>query len=300
MSPPEATDPATRSRAGEDTALLATQDEAPQSKVAQIGVILAACLAYIILSSCLINYNKFLMHSDYFPYSMALTALHMFTSTTMCSLVYLIGGQKWLPGMATVKLSPDGYMKKLIPLSIFFAASICLSNEAYIYCSVPFLQMCKELNVVMVYFVGLALAVERFNVQTTTVLFIIMCGCCMSIHGEMRFSATGFLLQLTAQSAEVLKIIMQQKIMQAEDAQQKAAAKSDLTEKKLQEAEAKVKQTGEKLEQALKKEADTDSQLQEAHRQASLEALQHKEDLWVVVKTQKCSRKTCQRLRLMH
>jgi len=215
MSPPEATDPATRSRAGEDTALLATpQDEAPQSKAAQMGVILAACLAYICLSSCLINYNKFLMHSDYFPYSMALTALHMFISTTMCSIVYLIGGQKWLPGMAVVKASPDGYMKKLIPLSIFFAASICLSNEAYIYCSVPFLQMCKELNVVMVYFVGLALAVERFNVQTTTVLFIIMCGCCMSIHGEMRFSLTGFLIQLSGQSAEVLKIIMQQKIMQ--------------------------------------------------------------------------------------
>merc|ERR1719218_313408 len=72
---------------------------------------------------------------------------------------------------------------------------------------------------------------------------------------------------------------MQQKIMQAEEAQKKAADQNEQTAKKLAEAEAKVTETGKKLEDALKKEADTDSELKEAHRQASLEALQHKEDL---------------------
>ena len=42
----------------------------------------------------------------------------------------------------------------------------------YLYCSVPFLQMCKELNVVMVYVVGLVLMVEKFNVPAHFVLWV--------------------------------------------------------------------------------------------------------------------------------
>jgi hypothetical protein len=183
-------------------------------KVGEAFKIALACLAYIVLSASLINYNKFLMHADYFPYSIALTAWHMCVSSGMSLLVYACFGKSLLPGMAYVEEDKAGFVKKVIPLSLCFAISICLSNEAYLYCSVPFLQMCKELNVVMVYFVGLALAVERFSVQTATVLLIIMMGCCMSIHGEMKFSKAGFMFQLCAQFAEVIKIIIQQKIMQ--------------------------------------------------------------------------------------
>merc|ERR1719405_264848 len=180
----------------------------------QVAYVVASCLAYITLSSSLINYNKFLMHEDYFPYSVALTSLHMTGSFVLSGLLYLVMGDKWFPSAPAVEEDKAGFVKKVIPLSLCFAISICLSNEAYLYCSVPFLQMCKELNVVMVYFVGLALAVERFNVQTATILLIIMMGCCMSIHGEMKFSKAGFMFQLCAQFAEVIKIIIQQKIMQ--------------------------------------------------------------------------------------
>merc|ERR1719460_1291514 len=180
----------------------------------QVIYVIVSCFAYIMLSSSLINYNKFLMHEDYFPYSVALTSLHMTGSFVLSSLLYLIMGDRWFPSAQAVKEQGTPFLKKLVPLSVFFALSICLSNEAYLYCSVPFLQMCKELNVVMVYFVGLALAVERFNVQQATILLVIMMGCCMSIHGEMKFSKTGFVFQICAQFAEVIKIITQQKIMQ--------------------------------------------------------------------------------------
>ena len=35
----------------------------------EVIYVVLSCLAYIALSSSLINYNKFLMHADYFPYS---------------------------------------------------------------------------------------------------------------------------------------------------------------------------------------------------------------------------------------
>jgi len=180
----------------------------------QVAYVVASCLAYITLSSSLINYNKFLMHEDYFPYSVALTSLHMTGSFVLSGLLYLIMGDKWFPSAPAVKEQGFSLVKKFIPLSIFFAVSICLSNEAYLYCSVPFLQMCKELNVVMVYVVGLVLLVERFNLQQSTILFVIMIGCCMSIHGEMRFSQFGFMCQIAGQTAEVCKIVLQQQIMQ--------------------------------------------------------------------------------------
>merc|ERR1719263_1484586 len=41
-----------------------------------------------------------------------------------------------------------------------------------------------------------------------------MIGCCMSIHGEMRFSQFGFMCQIAGQTAEVCKIVLQQQIMQ--------------------------------------------------------------------------------------
>jgi len=182
--------------------------------LSQVMYVVFSCFAYIGLSSCLINYNKFLMHEDYFPYSVALTSFHMVGSFVLSALIYAVAGASCFPSLAMVKQEGMPLFKKLVPLSFAFAISICLSNEAYLYCSVPFLQMCKELNVVMVYVFGLVLMVEKFNLQNSTILFIIFVGCCLSIHGEMRFSKFGFACQMMAQVAEVMKILLQQVIMQ--------------------------------------------------------------------------------------
>ena len=70
------------------------------------------------------------------------------------------------------------------------------------------------MNVVMIYFAGLLLAVEKYNGQTLAILFIVMIGCWMSIHGEMNPSTVGFAIQMISQTSEVIKILIQQMIMQ--------------------------------------------------------------------------------------
>merc|ERR1719161_2848131 len=144
------------------------------------------------------------MHPGRFPHAVPLTAFHMVVSFVLSAIGYAICGKYAYPGMEIVKDNPGDFMRKLTPLSILFAVSICCSNQAYIYCSVPFLQMCKEMNVVMIYLAGLLLAVEKYNGQTLAILFIVMIGCWMSIHGEMNPSGVGF----------TIKIIIQQMIMQ--------------------------------------------------------------------------------------
>jgi len=189
-----------------------TGDSAAQ--VVQPTFIAAICVAYIACSAGLINFNKYTMSKDVFPFSVAMTCLHMTASSLFTLVLYCFTGQKLFPSMALVKENTADIYKKLLPLSVFFALSIWMSNEAYKYCSVPFLQMCKELNVVMVYMVGLLLMVESWNAQTVCILFVIMCGCTLSIHGEMAFNMTGFALQMSGQVCEVLKIILQQMVMQ--------------------------------------------------------------------------------------
>merc|ERR1719487_507687 len=154
------------------------------------------------------------MHPGRFPHAVPLTAFHMVVSMVLSSLGYACFGKSAYPGMDVVRENPRDFMRKLAPLSILFAVSICCSNQAYIYCSVPFLQMCKEMNVVMIYFAGLFLAVEKYNGQTLAILFIVMIGCWMSIHGEMNPSGVGFAIQMISQTSEVVKIIIQQMIMQ--------------------------------------------------------------------------------------
>merc|ERR1719333_1404440 len=202
---------------GERTPLTASDDKATTwttAAVRQAAIIMSTCALYIVLSSCLINYNKFLMHPGRFPHAIPLTAFHMVVSFVMSGLGYACLEKYSYPGMEIVKENPRDFMRKLAPLSILFAVSICCSNQAYIYCSVPFLQMCKEMNVVLIYLAGLLLAVEKYNGQTLAILFIVMIGCWMSIHGEMNPSGDGFAIQMISQTSEVVKIIIQQMIMQ--------------------------------------------------------------------------------------
>merc|ERR1719387_3360696 len=88
------------------------------------------------------------MHPGRFPHAVPLTAFHMVVSFILSAVGYACFGKYAYPGMDIVKDNPRDFMRKLAPLSILFAVSICCSNQAYIYCSVPFLQMCKEMNVV--------------------------------------------------------------------------------------------------------------------------------------------------------
>jgi hypothetical protein len=201
---------------GERTPLTSSENQTSWTTgaVKQAAIIMSTCTLYIVLSSCLINYNKFLMHPGRFPHAVPLTAFHMVVSFVLSAIGYMICGKYAYPGMEIVKDNPEDFMRKLTPLSILFAVSICCSNQAYIYCSVPFLQMCKEMNVVMIYIAGLLLAVEKYNGQTLAILFVVMIGCWMSIHGEMNPSGVGFAIQIISQTSEVVKIIIQQMIMQ--------------------------------------------------------------------------------------
>lgn len=180
-----------------------------------VTVLFLVCM-YIGLSATLINYNKFLMAANVFPFPVALTWLHMSTSLIFSVALYAIFGKTLFPSMDAVCRRPHRYFGKILPIALCFGGSIILSNEAYVYCSVPFLQMCKELNIVLVYFLTLALALDKYNPRTAAILLAIMFGCSMGIEGELNYSRVGFLIQISAQVCEVFRIVVQQSVMQGQ------------------------------------------------------------------------------------
>jgi drug/metabolite transporter (DMT)-like permease len=100
------------------------------------------------------------------------------------------------------------------PLSVAVAGYITLGNQAYLYCSVPFLQMCKQLNPVLVYCVSLLVRIEGWDSYTAALLVVVTMGCLFAINAEINFSALGAAFQLGGQSCNVLKVVAQQHLMQ--------------------------------------------------------------------------------------
>lgn len=170
--------------------------------------------AFVSVSATLINFNKYMMQPTVFPFSVALTWLHMTTSSVFTWALYLITGDKFCPAMKDVQGQLGAIFVKFLPIAMLFAASIVLSNEAYLYASVPFLQMMKEFNVVLVFTVGVIMAAEKFNYNLVSVLAVVVLGCLLSVRGEMKYSRVGFLLQACCQCSEVVKIMMQQVVTQ--------------------------------------------------------------------------------------
>jgi hypothetical protein len=195
-------------------ARIEAQQQAPQrSGLRSAAIVVLLVSAYIGLSSTLINYNKFLMEGV-FPYPVALTWLHMASSFVFSYTLYVLFGRSLFPSMDHVRRRPHKFFGKVLPIALCFGGSVVLSNEAYVYCSVPFLQLCKELNIVLVYVLSLVVGLDRYSGRTFMILLTIMFGCSVGIEGELNFSRTGFGVQLAAQVCEVMRIVIQQYVMQ--------------------------------------------------------------------------------------
>ena len=81
---------------------------------------------------------------------------------------------------------------------MLYAASLWLSNSAYLYLSVSFIQMSKSLMPGLVYFSGILLGTERFSRATTANMALIAFGVAVCAYGEVNLPLKGVAQQLTA------------------------------------------------------------------------------------------------------
>eukprot|EP00392_Amoebophrya_sp_AT5.2_P001518 g1520.t1 len=158
-----------------------------------------ACCSMIGTSAGLISYNKFLIHGP-FPYAIALTWWHMLFCT-----VFSVGTYSVIPkSFTTVQALRNGvplreYAVFLLPVAFCFGLGVVLSNVAYKYAGIPFLQMMKEMNVGIVYVGSLLAGLEQFSGKLLAILAVVLVGSYFSITGEAHFVLLGFVVQFSSQ-----------------------------------------------------------------------------------------------------
>ncbi|CAE7300264.1 unnamed protein product [Symbiodinium sp. CCMP2456] len=159
------------------------------------------------VSAGLITFNKYLMHEGRFPHALHLTAVHM-AMTTMLSVMLYGAAPSIYPSMSKAIENRGLLMRYLVPLGVLFAVALACSNQAYFYSSVAFLQFCKQGNIAFIFFASCLLGLQTFSWQKLMILSIVVTGCCICAHGEIKFQMLGLVFQLSSQVAESSKNLL--------------------------------------------------------------------------------------------
>ncbi|KVI01289.1 probable sugar phosphate/phosphate translocator At5g25400 [Cynara cardunculus var. scolymus] len=160
---------------------------------------------WIFLSFTVIVYNKYILDRKMYnwPYPISLTMIHMgFCSSLAYILVNL------LKVVEPVQMTRDVYLKSVVPIGLLYSLSLWLSNSAYIYLSVSFIQMLKALMPVAVYSIGVLFKKEGFKSQTMTNMLSISFGVAIAAYGEAQFNTWGVTLQLGAVCFEATRLVL--------------------------------------------------------------------------------------------
>jgi drug/metabolite transporter (DMT)-like permease len=147
---------------------------------------------------------------------MVLSASHMFASLVLCTIVLLVR-PSWMDGVAKCQGRMSQLFKYLVPIGVLFAITLYASNRAYLYCSVAFLQIMKEANVVLVFTLSALAGLQAFNRQRCFVIAWIFLGSYLCVFGEQNFVFIGFMLQGVSQLAECMRIVVSELVLTGND-----------------------------------------------------------------------------------
>ncbi|GAB4828293.1 hypothetical protein Ancab_035207 [Ancistrocladus abbreviatus] len=182
------------------------------------GVIRKIILSYtyvaiwIFLSFTVIVYNKYILDRKMYnwPFPVSLTMLHMSFSSLLAFLLI-----KVFRFVEPVQISREVYVSSVVPIGALYSLSLWLSNSAYIYLSVSFIQMLKALMPVAVYSVGVLLKRDPFKADTMANMVSISIGVAIAAYGEAKFDTWGVTLQLGAVAFEATRLVLIQILLTA-------------------------------------------------------------------------------------
>lgn len=166
----------------------------------------------ICISASMIHCNKYLMHADRFPFPIVLVLMHC-VFCSLASVVLLVCRPSLFPSLTCadkkVAIDKEFVMQRALPVALFFSVTLVLGNTAYQYCSVAFLQMMKESNIVTVYVMSVLAGTEILKFKQAVVLIGIFAGTVLTVRGDLNFSAKGFMIQGTCCLCESIKSVVQ-------------------------------------------------------------------------------------------
>ena len=168
---------------------------------------LLSCAFFLCAGPVVIFCNKEIMVEAKFRYPLAVSSLGLISASVITRLLVLLKVVS-LPNAAMV--TPDFYLKKIIPLSLTSAGTIYFGNLAYLYLSVSFIQICKAFGPVITMLFSFYYGVDKPTMLLILSLLLISIGTSIASYGELRFSLVGFVVIMAAQLSEGVKLVLQQ------------------------------------------------------------------------------------------
>uniref|UniRef100_A0A1D1ZGA9 Putative sugar phosphate/phosphate translocator At3g17430 n=1 Tax=Anthurium amnicola TaxID=1678845 RepID=A0A1D1ZGA9_9ARAE len=168
-------------------------------------------LIYILLSSGVILYNKWVLSPKYFnfPFPITLTMIHMGFSGAVAFFLVRI-----FKVVAPVKMTFQIYATCVIPISAFFASSLWFGNTAYLHISVAFIQMLKALMPVATFLMSVICGTDKPRCDLFLNMVLVSVGVVVSSYGEIHFNIIGTVYQVTGIFAEALRLVLTQVLLQ--------------------------------------------------------------------------------------
>ena len=102
---------------------------------------------WIVLSSSVIMYNNYVYNTRHFKFPVFLVTWHL--GFAALGTRVLQRTTSLLDGAKDVHLTRDMFVRSILPIGLLFSGSLILSNSAYLYLSVPYIQMLKACHVTL-------------------------------------------------------------------------------------------------------------------------------------------------------
>lgn len=170
-----------------------------------------SCIAlWMFLSCSVILFNKWLLAYTPFRFPIALTLWHMVFCSTLGTV--LVRGFRVAD---TVNMTTKQYCTRVMPIGALYAASLVLSNSAYLTLSVSLIQMTKSLMPGLVYLAGVLAGRELFRLSTLATMALIAVGVAVAAFGEVSFDTAGAAMQLGALVVEASRLMLVQVLIDA-------------------------------------------------------------------------------------
>lgn len=103
-----------------------------------------------------------------------------------------------LDGVKDVNMSKDMFLRSILPIGLLFSASLILSNTAYLYLSVAYIQMLKAFVPVAILLISWTFRIQDPNKRLAMIVLMISSGVALASRGELRFNLVGFVVQAAA------------------------------------------------------------------------------------------------------
>ncbi|KAH8829071.1 TPT-domain-containing protein [Flagelloscypha sp. PMI_526] len=164
---------------------------------------------WIVLSSSVIIYNNYLYNSLDFKYPVFTVTWHL-TFAAIGTRV-LQRTTTLVDGVKDIHMTKDMFMKSILPIGMLFSASLILSNTAYLYLSVSYIQMLKAFVPVAILLISWVFRISEPNKKLAIIVLMISSGVALASQGELKFNMVGFIIQALA--VALLRLVMIQVLL---------------------------------------------------------------------------------------